>query len=390
MLHPISSYRHHQVPVSVPPDSPTPVPMPASGPESNTVVFNQGDTIELVIHSPHKGSLGHRQPPGWLGSGSTGGGGGGDNDRDSHRHPVEEDYGTSRRQQGTTAGSTSSSNDYDDALSILSASELVAADGLHVAAATSAGGPQAEAEAAADDEGAPSGRLADAFADKWGAWVQDTRSSDDGSADGGGGRGKGCHSRGGVRSAGDAALGEEGNGGSGRGAREFDHEALLLSPFVPPPANVGRRTPNLEAGAVRGAAESEDDHGNRVASRASCPSSSSSIYDERWVWRRRDGVLPSSSSNDSSGLASSHCGSAVAEGQGYLPDLGENVFSGTAGGDTSDRRESELGVSSGTGIAGAVAVNAEGTASVVVPLDAARAQGASGGTTAASLREIDL
>eukprot|EP00903_Cladosiphon_okamuranus_P018675 g17189.t1 len=395
MLQPISSYRHHQVPASAPLDSPTPVPMPPSGPESNTVVSNQGDTIELVIHSPHKGSLGHRQPPGWLGSGSGGGGGGGGN----HRHPLppfsqtdgEGDGGPRRRLKGMTAGSTSSSDDYDDVLSILSASELVAADDLHLPA--SAVDVHAECESATANEGALSGRLVNAFADKWEAWVQEARSSDDGSADGRVSRRRGRHTRGGVRSARAAAFGKEGGGGGGggssgggRNARDFDHEALVLSPYVPPPTNFGRGSPSAEAG-TRGGGESQGDPDRRATSHVSFTSSSSSVYDERWVWRSRDGVL-TSSSNGSSGRASSHGGLSVAAGQDLLP--GDNIFDSATGGGTSSRGESERGSSSGTSPAEVVSVNAEATASAGVPLDAEGAQGASGGSTAASLREIDL
>lgn len=373
VLHPISSYRHHQVPVSVPPDSPTPVPMPPSGPESNTIVSNQGDTIELVIHSPHKGSLSHRQPLGWLGS--AGGGNdsdGGGNDRGDHHGPMPqsslrggqgaEEKASRLPQEGIADGSASSSNDYDDALSILSASELVATD--DPTAATSTNPLQTNA-------GASSGRLADAFSEKWGAWVQDVRSSDDRSAEEGEGFG---HRGRGVTSAGGCSFGEEdgrggGGGNGGRTARKFDHEALLLSPYVPPPPDVGS-TPNLGV-ANPGAAESDDESDRRVASRLSCPSSSSSsVYDERWIWRHRDGVLPPSSSNDSSGRCSSQGGSAVAEGRA-LRDLGKNAVESTVAEEKSRQRSGELGVSSGTGPAEVVALE-------------------NSGRQGASLREIDI
>ena len=391
VLRPISSYRHHQVPVSVPPDSPTPVPMPPSGPESNTVVSNQGDTIELVIHSPHKGSLGHRQPPGWLGSGSGrgSGSGSGNNGGENHNRPLpplslrdgakHEEEGSERRQQGMSAGSSSSSGDYDDALSILSASELVAAADLAVATSQEASQPDAEAAA---NEGAPSGRLADAFSDKWGAWVQDARSSDDGSADGGD---DGHRSRGGARSTGGDALGRDG----GRSARAFDHEALLLSPYVPPPPDAGV-VPNLEAGANPGAAETEDNRDTPVASQLSYASSSSSVYDEKWVWRHRDGVLPPSSTANTSGRASPQGGPTVADGQDLPAGLGGIILSNTVGGEASGRREDERGVSSRTGPAGVLGLKGAAEASAVVPPDDTHSQGTSGGSPAASLREIDL
>lgn len=37
-------------------DAPTPVPLPPTGSRSNSVVSNRGDTIELVVHSPIKGT----------------------------------------------------------------------------------------------------------------------------------------------------------------------------------------------------------------------------------------------------------------------------------------------------------------------------------------------
>lgn len=349
--------------------------MPSSGPGSNTVVSNQGDTIELVIHSPHKGSQSRRQPSGWLSNGSGGGGGGGRGDHNNSLPQLSlgegelEGDGDGRRRLGVTAGSTSSSNDYDDALSILSASELAAADDL--AAATAAQPSQPDA-ATATSEGATRGRLADAFSDKWGAWIKDAH-SDDGSTEGGG---NGHQIKLGARSA----------GGGGRSAREFDHEALLLSPYVRPPPDMG--TPALGT-AAPGAAESEADHDARVASRFSCPSSSSSIYDERWLWRHRDGVLPPSSSNNSSGRASPHGDSAVAGGQN-LPGLGKTVCGNTVGETKSSRGEGERCVSSGTDPVGVVGLHGEVTASAGVSLDHARGQGPSGESTAASLREIDI
>lgn len=312
VLHPISSYRRHQAPVSVPPDSPTPVPMPPTGADSNAVVSNQGDTIELVIHSPHKGAVRHVRPPGWLGGGDggkSGGGGGGGGGMHTH-HPLPpsslkqgEEDGNERghRHQTTMATSTPSSIDYDDILSILSASELVPDD-----LAAAASGPPGEA---ANIERASSGRLADAFSEKWGAWVQEARFSDDGIATTE--RGEQKHGdRGGARSASD----RESSGG-GRSAGEFDHEALELNPFEP----------SLVATAVAAAAgadlgESEDDNDGRITPRLS-RSSSESVYDEKkWLWRRRYGVLPPmSSSGGSSTYASSRGGSVVADGPDIPP-----------------------------------------------------------------------
>ncbi|CAN0406041.1 unnamed protein product, partial [Pylaiella littoralis] len=317
LFRPFSSFHRQKVPESVPPDSPTPVPMPPTGADSNAVVSNQGDTIELVIHSPHKSLLHHRRPSGWFGSfarGGDDGGGDGDGDRGDHGGRPEsqlfsttgeaEDVDEGRQERGqrrhvmNTTESPSSSGDYDDALSILSASELTNAHDLETAV-MAAGAPPAET-GVANNGGAPSGRLADAFSEKWGAWVRDTDSSDDGSAggEGTGRRGYG-HGRPSLADNGRAGSAARTDGGaSGHSAGEFDHEALLLNPFDPHPV-VGTTDP-ASAAAVE-ATDSDDGGNSRFASPLSRSSSSGSVDNERWLWRRRDGVNPPTSSGNSSG-----------------------------------------------------------------------------------------
>lgn len=395
------------MPESVPPDSPTPVPMPPTGADSNAVVSNQGDTIELVIHSPHKSLLHHRRPSGWFGSfarGGDDGGGDGDGDRDDHGGRPEsqlfsttgeaEDVDEGRQERGqrrhvmNTTESPSSSGDYDDALSILSASELTNAHDLETAV-MAAGAPPAET-GVANNGGAPSGRLADAFSEKWGAWVRDTNSSDDGSAGGEGtgrrGYGHGCPSLADNGTAGSAA-GTDG-GASGRSAREFDHEALLLNPFDPHPV-VGTTDP-ASAAAVE-ATDSDDGGNSRFASPLSRSSSSGSVDNERWLWRRRDGVKPPTSSGNSSGNTVSQCGDTTFAGG---PENGKrppgNIIRSDAEAKTSSRNESGEGLNA---IHGAVVVGLQcetKMAAAEPPSDAQRHDGAGREPTTASLLEIEI
>lgn len=421
VLRPFSSYRHHQVPEGFPPDSPTPVPMPPTGADSNAVLSNQGDTIELVIHSPHKAPLHDRQSTGWFSSFTSGGGGGDNSGRDEHRRrpetqlfsitgeenddEEERDERVRRQQVMNTLASPSSSDGYDDALSILSASELISPDELGTAEMSS-GAPPA---GAANNGGAPSGRLAYAFSEKWGAWVKDAASSsDDGSAEGGGkGGGKGRRDGGGVGGGGrpspvdngmaeSATSGRLGggrgvrDGGGGRSAREFDHEALLLSPFDPRPVVP---TTGLASAAEVDAADGDNgDDGSRFASPMSRSSSSGSVYSERWLWHRRYGVKPPTSSNSSSRTALSQGvgGNAVAGGSENVPNLQGSVRSDTEGETPSRRQSCEEYLNAPHDAAGVGLQNETKAAMEVPPSDAQRHDGTTGESKAGSLLEIEI
>ena len=376
----------------MPPDSPTPVPMPPTGAGSNTVVSNQGDTIELVIHSPHKGTANHLRPSGWLGGsdvGDSGGRGDGSSDRGdfgvrhddplpplSLKHGEEDGSKRGHRHQATTATSTPSSIDYDDVLSILSASELVVDDLV-----TEAPGPSCNTNI----ERASSGRLADAFSDKWGAWVQEARSSDNEPA-----------------RSGESELKHERNGGSkntsekegtcgDRSAPGFHHEALLQNPFEP---NLG----TAPAAAV--VTESEGEIDNRAAPRLSRSSSSDSVYDEKkWLWRRRDGVLPPTSSSDGSTRASSRAGSTVADWpeqrlKGPAGLEGGVCNNSARGGDSSSEKEREGATTLRYGSSGEISLDCEiqeARASATTHTQGQeQVQQTSGGATTTSLLEIDI
>ncbi|CBN75743.1 hypothetical protein Esi_0167_0069 [Ectocarpus siliculosus] len=199
---------------------------------------SEGDTIELVIHSPHKRALRPHRPSGWFGSGGSSGGnsGGGGSD---HRQSMPQFCLRDGQDGGNDRGlSSPSTNDYEDALSILSASELVTPD-AEVPAAIA---PAVASAGSANTEGARSGRLADAFSEKWGSWVQDVNSSD--SNDDGSGEGRRDDGRDGSgyrlafqdngEEKSTAAGGSGGGGGGGcRSAREFDNEVLSPVPTEP-------------------------------------------------------------------------------------------------------------------------------------------------------------
>lgn len=406
VFRPFSSYRHHQVPESVPPDSPTPVPMPPTGADSNAVVSNQGDTIELVIHSPHKGPLHHRRPSGWFASFTGGGGGDGDEgDRGDHRRRPEAqlfsitgeedeqviDEKVQQQKVIKTAASPSSSDGYDDALSILSASELVNADDLG-AIVMAAGAPAAGA-GVANNEGTPRGRLADAFSEKWGGWLKGANSSDDGSAEGGEtGRRDDASGRpspgddGTAKTTTHCRLETDGRA-CGRSAREFDDEALLLSPFDPRPVLA---TSEVGSAAAVDATDSDNDGNSRFASPLSRSSSSGSVYSERWLWRRQDGVKYPTSSNNSSGAALSQRGrTAVAGGLEKVQNPQGNTRS-HAERKMLSRRESEEGLNAKNVAAGVGVQCKTKGAATVPPRDTQRHDGASGEPTTASLLEVDI
>ncbi|CAM9679550.1 unnamed protein product [Ectocarpus fasciculatus] len=387
VLRPFSSFRRHeQAPVSVTPDSPTPVPMPLTGADSNAVVSSEGDTIELVIHSPHKRALRPHRPSGWFGSGDSSGdnGGSGDGGGDSdHRQSMQQLCLRDGQDGGNDRGlSSPSTNDYEDALSILSASELVSPDAE--APATLAAQPTSAGST--NTEEGRSGRLADAFSEKWGSWVQDVNSSDsDDDGSGGGRRGNGRDGSGYQLAFGEGkstlagGTTKQGGGGGGRSAREFDSEALLLSPYRPNPDEDPPYSSAAAAAAVAAAAGTiqREDSDGQAASRPPCSSSSSSVYEEKWLWRHRDGVLPPMSSSNSSA-------SAGAGGPEHSSDYGPREFPPSrppetdAAGENSGHRENEDDVDSRL------------ETRAVVSSASAQGQGPDGESKTGSLLEIDL
>lgn len=327
--------------------------MPLTGLDSNAVVSSEGDIIELVIHSPHKSVLHHRRPSEWFfGGGSGSGSGGGDRAENPQSVSLRDGGGGERkhervrRQRMLTPTSIPSSNDDEDVLSILSASELIAAED----SAPSQGAITAAAPPPTTDQGPVSscrgtsyGRLADAFSEKWGAWVHDSNSSDSnddtcakGERIGHGGvnsvqQSSTRDSDGGRRDAVGGAQGRSIGDGSynpsgGRSAREFDREALLQSPYE---SRSTIESPNFANDAADGA-ENGDRDGGGVAHRLRCFSSTSSVPSEGWLWRHRHGVLSRSSSDKSVGDASSQCGgSTAAERPDYGPAIGAGMHDGS-------------------------------------------------------------
>ncbi|CAN0018865.1 unnamed protein product [Ectocarpus sp. 4 AP-2014] len=393
VLRPFSSFRRHeQAPVSVTPDSPTPVPMPLTGVDSNAVVSSEGDTIELVIHSPHKRALRPHRPSGWFGSGGSGGdnsgGGGGGGGGSDHRQSMPQLCLRDGQDGGNDRGlSSPSTNDYEDALSILSVSELV----TPYAEVSAAIAPAIAGAGSTNTEGARSGRLADAFSDKWGSWVQDVNSSDSNDDGSDGGRRDDGRDGSGYRLAfqdngeeNSTVAGGSGIGGGGgcRSAREFDDEALLLTPYrqnpdEDPPYSSAAAAAAAAVAAAAGAAEREHDSDSQARTRPPCSSSSSSVYEEKWLWRHRDGVRPPTSSCNSSD-------SAGARGPEHSSDYGPREFPPTrppetgAAGETSSRRENEDNVDSRLETA------------IAVPGAGAQGQEPYGESKTGSLLEIDL
>lgn len=223
-------------------ESPTPVPMPPTGQQASTVVSSQGDTIELVIHSPLKAAqLPRRRSLGWKGIGF---GSGNIDDSDTQRYsdltPAALGGGEKSRRRKkkavptTTTAPTATtkttppiapsfSDDDDDAMSLVSVSELLRDTQIPPPRLTAALLDSREDAFSRTGSGESSaGRLADAFSEKWGAWVgeaHDNDSDEDFVAQ--------SHRR--LHSEHNQDGGNTGVGG--RCARDFDNEALRLSPY---------------------------------------------------------------------------------------------------------------------------------------------------------------
>lgn len=205
------------------PDSPTPVPMPPTGTRSNTVVSSLGDTIELVVHSPTKVPLQQYGGPSsaWTGHEVEAG----------DENPAERRH---RRQDTYSPISTSDAppcRQDDDALSVLSLSELLSCEpspspALHLTAALLEG--RQDSVSQNDGGKQANGRHADAFSERWGSWLGSASSDNyDDTTE----RRHRQQLRD-VEYGGDTG---EVAGSVGRRAREFDNEALLLSPYDPHP-----------------------------------------------------------------------------------------------------------------------------------------------------------
>lgn len=210
------------------PDSPTPVPLPPTGPCSNAVVSSKGDTIELVVHSPTKIALQPgRLPSEW----EVAIGGRGNADLGDHATLLSLTDGNERRADTTTAMATSPtppiappSTDDDDVLSVLSASDLMTDPSPSSLRLTAPLLNNPRDSSRYTDSGESKGsRLADAFSERWGAWLGDASDNND-ETTGQDNQGQSLHLGG--------SRGQTARTG-GRRAREFDNEALLLSPYNP-------------------------------------------------------------------------------------------------------------------------------------------------------------
>lgn len=228
VLEPLRAAPRSAPPIENATGSPTPVPIPLAGRHGNTTVSNQGDTIELVVRSPMKVV---RSKPN-----SRGGAMELDNN-----HGVAPRAKSQRGTESSESGKKPASSGPNNCLSSSTPGEKRPSS-----LPSSGSGSLVENAMIANGSlgGSSRGRLGQVFSDKWGAWGDiDERN---------------LH----------AAT-------SGRCARDFDHEALLLSPYDPYPCSP------------------------RASSSGSSSSSTQPIY-EAWTFQKSDKHSSSSDSTDPS------------------------------------------------------------------------------------------
>lgn len=204
--------------------------MPPTGRCANTVVSNQGDIIELVVHSPIKVAQGRSLPWGFGGSDNTvsedgpglssltGGRRGGDRRGDGQEEAL--------RRRATTPDPSfvdldTSADDDDDVYSLVAPSAVSSVEpsaptgppsSLRLTAALLEdrnSGAVSGGGVGIGNGGETNGRLADAFNERWGAWAGDF-SDDQGLP---------------------LSLGGGSTADGRRARRDFDREALLLNPY---------------------------------------------------------------------------------------------------------------------------------------------------------------